>query len=94
MHGSRPRVTSRPERAAGAASGPPDRLRQARWRSGLSKSDLANRIGLPEQAIRDYEDYLWLGKREVPFLRRWAQVCGVDEEWLISGTDPGARDLT
>lgn len=52
----------------------------------MTADELANRIGIRVETVLGYEDPLWPYKREVPFLRRWAQVCGVDEEWLLHGT--------
>jgi hypothetical protein len=54
----------------------------------MDVGDLANRIGIRVETVIGYEDPLWPYKREVPFLRRWAQVCGVSEEWLLQGSEP------
>lgn len=67
----------------------PGRCRTARQGAKLDALDLANRIGIRVETVLGYDDPLWPYKREVPFLRRWAQVCGVGEEWLLLGTEPG-----
>jgi hypothetical protein len=66
----------------------PSRCRQARITANIDPRELANRIGIALETVTGYEDPLWPRKREVPYLRRWAQVCHVSEEWLIFGSAP------
>lgn len=62
------------------------RLRIARWSSGLTQERLAKRLGLSTSGVKNYE-----GGREPPrqVLILWAKITGVNEAWLKFGYGSG-----
>lgn len=70
-----------------------DRLRKARESAGLSQQELAVRLQLSRNTVGAYE------KADDPpinwwMARAWAEVCGVDPEWLSPNGPhgPGVTD--
>ena len=49
-------------------------LRMARVDSGLTQSDLANRLGVSQQAVSQSER--WGSNPTVDLMRRWLEACG------------------
>jgi len=59
-----------------------DRLVKARKTAGLNQTDLAHRLNIDRKTLGDYER----GKSaRYSTLIEWAQVCGVDANWLLTG---------
>ena len=62
-----------------------DRLRRSmRMVPGLSNEDIAEMMGVQRTTVST-----WLGGRRVPnraILLVWADMTGVDEQWLLTGT--------
>lgn len=64
-----------------------DRLAKARRTAGLEQAELAARLGLSLKTVSRYE------RGESPrydTLINWAEACGIDANWLLTGTDTGA----
>lgn len=69
-----------------------DRLRKSREHAGLHQQQLADEIGVSRRSIGKYEDGITTPRR--PVLIAWALRCGVNWEWLTTGTaaDKGAPE--
>ena len=62
-----------------------DRLRKARENIGLDQAHFAGRSGISRNTINNYEK-----GHTAPnpiYLERWADVCGVDLDWIVQGED-------
>lgn len=69
------------------------RLKEARERSGLTQSEMADILHVHERSVQDYES---VNKTTVPFdrLDEWATATGVTKAWLLQGdeiVDAGER---
>lgn len=64
-----------------------DRLRKAREYAGLSSIEIAKELGVSRNTVTNYERHP--GKRGVPHavVRVWADITGVDLDWLTSEED-------
>jgi transcriptional regulator with XRE-family HTH domain len=62
------------------------RLVRAREHAGLQQIDLARYMGLSRGAISLYER--GVHKPKLLVLRHWADLCGVDLDWLLEGIEP------
>jgi transcriptional regulator with XRE-family HTH domain len=61
-----------------------DRLRKARQFSGLTPEELAERIGVTDRTVRNYET----GKPpRAAAVKLWAFATGVPLDWLLGTTD-------
>jgi len=60
-------------------------LRLARTEAGLSQRELAERLGVTQQAVSQAE--LWFSNPTVELMRRWVDACGKRLELRISGGD-------
>lgn len=60
-----------------------DRLVKARTHAGLSQATLADRLGVSERTIKRYEAG---GPRKRGLVLGWALACGVNAQWLETGT--------
>lgn len=56
------------------------RLRAARNHAGLTRLELAERIGLSVRAVNYYEDPKYARARKPYIVRSWAEACGRDHE--------------
>lgn len=67
-----------------------DRLRRAREFAQMDQMVLAAAMGISRTSVGNYEN----GRRvpSKPYLRAWAEVTGVDLEWLETGMAPAASD--
>ena len=64
-----------------------DRLRNARAESGLSRQQIADKLGITYQSVSEWETK---GNRPRPDrLQKLAQVLGVSEAWLATGEGTG-----
>jgi transcriptional regulator with XRE-family HTH domain len=61
----------------------PDRCRKAREEAGFNQVQLAAMIGIARSTVSNYETDAVSPRTVV--LKVWAQVCGVEEDWLIHG---------
>lgn len=64
-----------------------DRLGKARRHAGLKQADLAKYLGLSARAISGFE--LGVTQPRIAYLRGWAELCGVDLDWLANGSADG-----
>jgi len=62
-----------------------DRLLKARRLAGLTADELGEELGISRSMISRYENDLAVPRRAVMIV--WAQVCGVDYEWLKDGDE-------
>lgn len=62
-----------------------DRLVKARTHAGLSQTELAEAIDLGRRSITGYENGVREPRR--PVLLAWALATGVDQQWLMYGSD-------
>lgn len=66
---------------------PADRLRKARLHKRLTQAELADRIGVSENTIGNYETGQTTNLRRI-VLKQWALATGVPVEWLQWGVTP------
>lgn len=59
-----------------------DRLRKARSLTGMTVAEFAAATLISAKSINNYENDRYAPRPLV--LRRWAEVTGVSEEWLVS----------
>ena len=69
-----------------------DRLRKARNHAGLSREEMAERVGVSERTVQNYESDEWHRRR--PVLRLWAEASGVPLEWITDGDEGGSTHST
>ena len=60
-----------------------DRLRKARMVAGLSKEEMAERLGVSRAAVSGYE--LDRHRPKLENLQKWAEICEVPFDWLCLG---------
>lgn len=65
-------------------------LRLARERSRLTQYELAQRLGISQQAVAAAER--WDANPTVAFLRRWARACGADMEITFTPSEQAPDD--
>lgn len=67
-----------------------DRLRKAREVAGYNQGEMARALNISRQSVVNYERR---NTEPLPLIReKWAEVCGVSEEWLVSGYGLPRRD--
>jgi transcriptional regulator with XRE-family HTH domain len=60
-----------------------DRLRKSRTVAGLSRADMALRVGVSRSALNGYE--LDSHRPKIETLEKWAETCEVPFDWLCIG---------
>jgi transcriptional regulator with XRE-family HTH domain len=63
-----------------------DRLRKARESTGMTQSDMANRLGIGRRSVSRYEDGIHTPKAMT--VMAWAMATGVPYDWLATGQLP------
>lgn len=61
-----------------------DRCRKARSVAGLGQGELAARVQVSRNTIANYENAR-ISRPGPLTLTAWAEVCGVDRDWLVNG---------
>lgn len=69
-----------------------ERLLRARVMAGLSRKDLAERLSVTRQTVRNYE--IGTSEPKVEALAKWSVVCGVSIDWLVFGDPPEPHEAT
>ncbi len=65
-----------------------ERLYIARTIAGYDKQELAALIGISDATVLNYEKRDYARKRREKTMRDWADACGINRAWLITG-EPG-----
>ena len=63
-------------------------MRSARKESGMTQTDLANRLSMRHASISEYERGVTMAQPET--LLAIAQQCGVTVDWLLTGKEAAA----
>jgi transcriptional regulator with XRE-family HTH domain len=66
-----------------------DRLAKARDHARIDQDDLAREMGVSRQSISNWERGYAKPKR--PYVWAWADVTGVDRDWLLTGDAPDSE---
>lgn len=68
-----------------------DRLRKAREFAGLEQGELADLLEVARSTVSNYETGATTRLKSY-VLRRWAELCNVDYEWILSDVWPIPTD--
>lgn len=71
-----------------------DRLRKAREHAGLSRDELADKLGVKKNSLWNWETNASQPRDLLDVVERWAQATGVPAAWIGGFTPMYLRDAT